>query len=215
VATVAALRHRGQIGEGALTLETGAGIIGVAVAGDQITMTQIAPTFGAKVPADIVAAVGGLMPDDVVGEPQIVSTGLPFCITVLRDRATVDRLALNLDALAAYAAYLGQDGIDVMEPFWVTTEGATAAGDTYARLLLAPPSPPEDPFTGSASGAMAAYLWAKGMIDAPSFVAEQGHGMGRPGQARIRVLGPRDAITGVEVGGRGTVVMSGVVYLPD
>lgn len=62
---------------------------------------------------------------------------------------------------------------------------------------------------------MAAYLWAQGLIERPDFTAEQGHGMGRPGRAQVRVLGPRDAITGVEVAGDGFVLMSGTVDLPN
>ncbi|MEO9630594.1 MAG: PhzF family phenazine biosynthesis protein [Sulfitobacter sp.] len=214
IATVAALRHRGLIGEGPLRLETGAGIVEIEVRGAQIAMTQIAPVFGVEVPVDLVSNVGGLEPGDIIGQPQVVSTGLPFCITVLRSRAALEGLKLDSRALADYNAHLGQDS-DMMEPFWVTLDGATWAGDTYARLLLAPPSPAEDPFTGSATGAMAAYLWARGLIDSPRFVAEQGHLMGRPGRAEVEVLGPRDAITGVRVAGQGRVVMSGQVFMPD
>ena len=214
IATVAALRHRGLIGEGPLRLETGAGIVEIEVRGAQIAMTQIAPVFGVEVPVDLVADVGGLEPGDIIGQPQVVSTGLPFCITVLRSRAALEGLKLDPRALADYNAHLGQDS-DMMEPFWVTLDGATAAGDTYARLLLAPPSPAEDPFTGSATGAMAAYLWARGLIESPRFVAEQGHLMGRPGRAEVEVLGPRDAISGVRVAGQGRVVMSRQVFMPE
>ncbi|WP_339637021.1 PhzF family phenazine biosynthesis protein [uncultured Sulfitobacter sp.] len=214
IATVAALRHRGLIGEGPLRLETGAGIVEIEVCGAQIAMTQIAPVFGVEVPVDLVSNVGGLEPGDIIGQPQVVSTGLPFCITVLRSRAALEGLKLDSRALADYNAHLGQDS-DMMEPFWVTLNGATAAGDTYARLLLAPPSPAEDPFTGSATGAMAAYLWARGLIDSPRFVAEQGHLMGRPGRAEVEVLGPRGAIIGVRVAGQGRVVMSGQVFMPE
>ncbi len=214
IATVAALRHRGLIGEGPLRLETGAGIVEIEVRGAQIAMTQIAPVFGVEVPVDLVSNVGGLEPGDIIGQPQVVSTGLPFCITVLRSRGALEGLKLDPRALADYNAHLGQDS-DMMEPFWVTLDGATSAGDTYARLLLAPPSPAEDPFTGSATGAMAAYLWARGLIDSPRFVAEQGHLMGRPGRAEVEVLGPRDAIIGVRVAGQGRVVMSGQVFMPE
>ena len=214
IATVAALRHRGLIGEGPLRLETGAGIVEIEVRGAQIAMTQIAPVFGVEVPVDLVADVGGLEPGDIIGQPQVVSTGLPFCITVLRSRAALEGLKLDPRALADYNAHLGQDS-DMMEPFWVTLDGATSAGDTYARLLLAPPSPVEDPFTGSATGAMAAYLWARGLIESPRFVAEQGHLMGRPGRAEVEVLGPRDAISGVRVAGQGRVVMSRQVFMPE
>ncbi|MBM1814109.1 PhzF family phenazine biosynthesis protein [Pseudosulfitobacter pseudonitzschiae] len=214
IATVAAMRARGLISDGPLVLETGAGLVPVTVQGTRVSMTQVAPQFGALVDPALVAAVGGVAADDIVSPPQLVSTGLPFVITVLKDRATLEGLQLNPQALADMAATLGGD-TDLMEPFWCTLDGFTDAGDTAARLLLAPPSPPEDPFTGSATGAMAAYLWAQGLIERPDFTAEQGHGMGRPGRAQVRVLGPRDAITGVEVAGDGFVLMSGTVDLPN
>lgn len=213
IATVAALLHRGMASDGAMTLETGAGIVGIEVAGGLITMTQVAPEFGVEVPHSVVAAVGGIDAADIIAPPQIVSTGLAFCITVLRSRDVLDRVTMNPDALQAYFAHLGAPGTDMMEPYWITLDDAPEGADSYARLLLAPPSPAEDPFTGSATGAAASYLWARGLIDTPAYSAAQGHGMGRPGQASVEVLGPRDAITGVRVGGRGVVVMSGTAYL--
>ena len=213
VATVVAMRRRGMIADGPLVLETAAGLVPVEVQGDHVTMTQIAPVFGAVADAGLVAAVGGLSASDIAHPPQIVSTGLPFCITVVKDRATLEKVSFNLDALGAYAQALGHDSTDIMEPFWVCLERATNEGDTFSRLLMAPPNPPEDPFTGSATGCMAAYLWAHGLIAAPEFTAEQGHGLGRPGQAQVEVLGPRDAISGVKVSGQGALVMSGEVYL--
>ena len=101
----------------------------------------------------------------------------------------------------------------VMEPFLVTLSGATAAGDTYARLLLVPPMPEEDPFTGSATGAMASYIWSKGLIKKTNFIAEQGHGLGRPGQAIVTVLVPPQAISGVRIAGKAHVTMSGQLNL--
>ncbi|WP_187428314.1 PhzF family phenazine biosynthesis protein [Roseobacter fucihabitans] len=214
IATVMAARARGLVCDGALTLETQAGIIPVEVHGSQVKMTQNTPVFGKKVPKEIVAAVGGLDAGDIIAPPQIVSTGLPFCVTVLKDRTALDRLVLDVPALHALGRFLDQPDIDLMEPFWVTMSGATAQGDTYSRLLLAPPSPAEDAFTGSATGAMAAYLWENGLINSPDFIAEQGHSIGRPGKASVRVLGDPGAITGVEVSGQGIIVMSGNVFLP-
>ena len=213
IATVAALRHRGMIGDGDITLDTAAGLVPVTVTGNSVQMTQVAPVFGEQVSRELVAAVGGITPAAILHPPRIVSTGLPFCITVLKDRATLDALRFDMDAFRTYLDHIGEHGTDVMEPFWVTLDGATDAGDTYSRLLMAPPSPPEDPFTGSATGAMAAYLWSEGVIEGPSLVAEQGHGLGRPGQAQVRVLGPRDAITGVSVAGAAHVLMSGTLHL--
>ncbi|MGR3760011.1 PhzF family phenazine biosynthesis protein [Roseobacteraceae bacterium NS-SX3] len=215
LATAAALRDRGLLQGDSITLETGAGIMPVRLDGEMIAMTQVAPEFGPLADPELVAAAVSLPVSAIAGRPQKVSTGLPFCITVLKDRAALEAATLNLDALARLGQSLGADGIDMMEPFLVTLEGATRAGDTFSRLLMAPPSPPEDPFTGSATGAMASYLWHHGLMQKPEFVAEQGHGLGRPGQARVSRIGPADAIAGVQVAGAGYVLMRGTVDLPE
>ncbi|KIC12255.1 phenazine biosynthesis protein PhzF [Leisingera sp. ANG-M1] len=215
IATVAAMRDRGLIDGDSLTLETGAGIVAVTLDGGMIEMTQVAPEFGPFADPELVAAAVSLPVEAIVGRPQRVSTGLPFCVTVLRDRAALEAAELNLEALEPLVRSLGADGIDTMEPFLVTLEGATAAGDTFSRLLMAPPSPPEDPFTGSATGAMASYLWHHGLMDKAEFVAEQGHGLGRPGLARVARVGPAEAIEGVRVAGEGFVLMRGTVDLPE
>jgi PhzF family phenazine biosynthesis protein len=214
VATVASLAERGMLRGGRVTLETGAGLVPVKLGADgAITMTQKAPEFGEEVTGGIVADVVGLAPGDVVGTPQIVSTGLPFCIAVLRDHEALRRARLDTAALARFRAQFDGKSHEVMEPFLVTLRGATERGRTFARLLLDPPAPPEDPFTGSATGAMAAYLWAKGLIESPRFTAEQGHWMGRPGSAEVEVLGTRHAIEGVRVAGRAHVLIRGELRL--
>lgn len=213
LATVAALQARGLIDGGQIVLETGAGLVPVRLTPDGIEMTQVAPVFGARLDPALVAAAVGLTPDDIAAPPQLVSTGLPFVITLLRDKAALRRATVQVDGLAALCASLGYSGNDMMEPFLVTLGGETAEGDTFSRLLLAPPSPPEDPFTGSATGAMAAYLWHHGLIAADSFIAEQGHWMGRPGQARVTRVGAPEAITGVRVSGQAWRLMSGDLHL--
>ena len=217
IATVASLIHRGMItptAEGThFTLEVGAGILPIEVRAREeqaplITMTQLAPSFGPVEERAEIAAMYGLSANDILHPPQVVSTGTPFCITVLRDHETLRRAALDMDALRAWQARSVEPEATNMEPFLVTLDGATPDGDTFARLLLAPPMPAEDPFTGSATGCMAAYLYRHGLM--PSrFAAEQGHWMGRPGRAEIELLGPRDAIEGVRVGGTGVVLMEG------
>ncbi|MDK3073192.1 PhzF family phenazine biosynthesis protein [Sedimentitalea sp. JM2-8] len=215
VATVAAMRSRGLIDGDSLVLETGAGLVRVDLDGPLIEMTQVAPQFGICPDPARVAHVVGLMPDAIIAPPQMVSTGLPFCITVLRDQGDLRAARLNVDALREFAADMGHQGADMAEPFLVTLSGATSEGDTYSRLLLAPPGPSEDPFTGSATGAMGAYLWRHGLLDKPVFTAEQGHGMNRPGRARVTRVGPSGAMTGIKVAGQGYVLMRGEIDLPE
>jgi len=218
IATVASLIHRGLVdlsADGAeFTLEVGAGVLPIRVSGDaMITMTQIAPEFGPTFEAGEIAGIYGLDAQDVLGTPQVVSTGTAFCIMVLRSKDALRRAVLDNGRLDRFRRGSGAVRAGLMEPFLVTLGGESAIGDTFSRLFLSPPSLPEDPFTGAATGCMAAYLWANGLIDSPRFVAEQGHWMGRPGRAEVEVLGPRDAISGVLVGGRGYVLMSGELSL--
>ena len=218
IATVTAMVEAGMIdlssGEMFFTLEVGAGVITVNVAPRDglpplITMTQLRPEFGRTYDPAAIAALYGLDASDIVGTPQTVSTGSPFCITQVRDLETL-RMA-KLDAVALATMKQAEDA-DFMEPFLCVTEGFDDDGDTFARLLLPPPFPPEDPFTGSATGCMAAYLFASNAIGR-RFTAEQGHDLGRPGRAEVEVLGERDDITGVKVGGAGVLIMQGEVVI--
>lgn len=222
VATVVSLLDRGlvalQDGAAEFTLEVGAGVLPIAVqqvdGGLKVVMTQLAPQFGRSIDAGEIAAMVGLEADDILGTPQVVSTGTPFCITVVRDKQVLRRASLDA-ALFHKMNPPGSARGDMVEPFLVSLGGETADGDTFSRLLLPPPMPAEDPFTGSATGCMAAYLWHHRLIEAPQFVAEQGHWMGRPGRAGVEVLGPRAAPTGVRVGGPGYVLMRGELDLPE
>ncbi len=216
VAIVTAMVEAGMIslpsGPIAFTLEVGAGVITIEVEPREdrpalVTMTQLRPEFGRTYDPGAIAALYGLAADDVVGQPQTVSTGSPFCVTRL---ASLDALRrARLDAVALASLKTAEDA-DFMEPFLCVTEGFDEDGDTFARLLLPPPFPAEDPFTGSATGCMAAYLFANGWIER-RFTAEQGHDLGRPGRAEVEILGAPDDISGVKVGGAGVLVMQGEI----
>jgi len=220
IATVTSLVDRGLVefteGHAFFTLEVGAGVLPIEVEmgaeGPVVTMTQMAPEFGENFAPEDIAKVYNLAVSDIIGTPQIVSTGTPFCIVVLKDKATLRRAVLDSD-LWNKMNPPGTSRAGMIEPFLVTLGGETDAGDTFSRLLLPAPMPPEDPFTGSATGCMAAYLWHHGLIENRAFTAEQGHWMGRPGTANVEVLGPAEAPTGVRVGGQGRVLMRGSLHL--
>lgn len=60
---------------------------------------------------------------------------------------------------------------------------------------------------------MASYLWRYGLLNEPKFIAEQGHWMNRPGKAYVEVIGARDAIEGVKVGGQAVTVLNGTLTI--
>ena len=93
-------------------------------------------------------------------------------------------------------------------------EGADSTGDTFARHFVLPPDLLEVPFTGSATGAMAAYAWKEGLINQADFVAQQGHNLGRPGSARVSLAIDEDDISAVKVGGHAVEVIRGEIAVP-
>ena len=70
----------------------------------------------------------------------------------------------------------------------------------------------EDPATGSASGALGAYLVQNGVVEVgptTEIVAEQGYEVDRPSRILIQVESDDDAIQQVKVGGQVVMVMEG------
>lgn len=218
IATITALLHTGRLPLTGprltlpLTLLHGPVQIDVeaptaAVGLPRVLMTQRRPVFGQLHDLAVVAPLFGLTPADVLpGAPiQTVSTGTPQLMLLLRDHAALRRACLaDADGLDRYRA-----ASDFFSSHLFCLGGATTAGHTFARHFCTPPDVVEDPVTGSATGGMAAYLWHYGHLAAPSFVAEQGHWMGRPGCVQVHINGPREAIGSVQIGGTAVVVVEG------
>lgn len=173
---------------------------------EQIMMAQKAPQFlTVHDPADVLPVFGLSADDALPGVPvQTVSTGTPQLMIAVRDLDALRRIQIDHPAYVQLRARS-----DFFSPHIFCLQGATSAGQTFARHFGTPPDTLEDPFTGSATGGMGAYLWHYGLIDQPRFVAEQGHWMGRPGTGFVEVVGPPDQIETVKVGGAAVVVLRG------
>ena len=221
IATVYALIDSGRLRLSGtytrITLELKAGVIPVEILGEdgkiqRITMTQNRPAFLKTYNAAEILPVFGLGQADLLpGSPiQTVSTGTPQLMLPLRDLDALRRAQIEFTAYRALHARA-----DFFSPHLFCLQGITPKGLTFARHLDVPPDIPEDPFTGSATGGMAAYLWHYGLIDTPTFIAEQGHWLDRPGQAWVEVVGPREDISAVKVGGQAVTVLRGQLEMPD
>jgi trans-2,3-dihydro-3-hydroxyanthranilate isomerase len=172
----------------------------------QIVMTQKRPQFMATYdPSEVMPIFNLTVEDALPGFPlQTISTGTPQLMIPLRDLNALRRVQLDIGAYSALRV-----AADFFSPHLFCRQGVTGQGHTFARHFGAPPDTPEDPFTGSATGGMAAYLWHYGLIDKPHFVAEQGHWLNRPGQATVEIIGPPEAIERVKVGGTAVTVIRG------
>ncbi|MDX2141487.1 MAG: PhzF family phenazine biosynthesis protein [Chloroflexota bacterium] len=193
------------------TLELKAGVITVEIDDrENITMAQRPPVFMNTYDAAAVLPVFGLRADDALpGVPlQTVSTGTPQLMIPIR---RLERLREAVMDMRAYLTLKAQG--DFFSPHLFCLEGISADAKTFARHFGSSPDTYEDPFTGSATGGMGAYLWRYGLIAQPRFIAEQGHGMQRPGRAMVEVVGAPDAMTTVKVGGAAVTVMRGEILL--
>lgn len=219
IASVFALIEAGRIQPESehttISLELTAGVIQVEIVMDgdsvqQIVMRQLKPQFMAHLPAEEVMPAFNLTPADVLPDApiQIVSTG---AMQLMIPIANLDALRRSRLDFVTYAAL--KDKYPFFSPHLFCIEGITETGQTFARHFGLPPDTIEDPFTGSATGGMAAYLWKHGLIDSPKFVAEQGHWMDRPGVAQVEVVGPRENIEAVKVGGQAVVIIVGELIL--
>ena len=177
------------------------------------TMYQKRPEFLSTYPPEQVMSMFALSPEDVLpGAPiQTVSTGTAQLMVPVRNLETVRRA--NFDPRAYDHLRREVAGGEFFSVHLFCLGGVTSAGHTFARHFTGPPGTFEDPFTGSATGGMGAYLWHHRLIEDPIFHAEQGHWMNRPGVAQVEVVGPRDNIETVKVGGPAARVLRGELTL--
>lgn len=219
IATVHALIESGRLSLSGdrteITLELQAGIIPIEIIAKQgeiqnIVMIQNKPKYMATYDSNQVLPVFGLQEEGLLDGTtiQTVSTGTPQLMVPLGDLKALKRIELDLPAFGKFHA----NG-DFFSVHLFCLEGVSPSGDTFARHFAPPPDIIEDPFTGSASGGMAAYLWYYQLIDQPKFIAEQGHWMNRPGQADMEIVGPPDDIESVKIGGQARTVIHGDFFL--
>jgi trans-2,3-dihydro-3-hydroxyanthranilate isomerase len=210
-------------GNSEIHLELGLGVLPVEIACidgmvAQVTMTQRAPQFLAVLPSTDVAQLAGglgLDPQDVGGSElpvQLVSTGLPQLMIPVRSLAAVQAIRLELGSLHAVCERYGTHSL---YPF--TRETVTPSADVHSRLFAPLAGVFEDPATGSASGALGAYLVHHRVVGGEAPVVhlenEQGYELGRPSRIFIEVSRNRSTISRVRVGGHVVKVLEGTIYV--
>lgn len=178
---------------------------------ERAVMTQSPPRFlDEYLDRDLLAAAVGLTPEELLpdGLPaQLVSTGLPQLMVPARSLAAFGRIQLDL---AAMRRVLTKNGTDCFMIF--TRECVTPEATVHARMFAPILGVAEDPATGSASGALGAYLVHRGLIEASptaSIVVEQGYEMGRPSTIHVEVDADDSGPVEVRVGGKAVEVLEG------
>ena len=204
--------------------ELGVGVLpaDLHVAGGQVervVMTQDRPSFLAILNATQVAELAeglGLSPQAITetGRPvQVVSTGVPQMMVPVRSLAEVQALdagRLNVAALGRACRAVGTECVMVF-----TFETERPESTVHVRLFAPLLGVPEDPATGSANGALGAYLVhhrAVPITEPTTFlISEQGAEISRPSTLYVEVDSAGQEIGAVRVGGQVAPVAEGIV----
>ncbi|NGM69619.1 PhzF family phenazine biosynthesis protein [Natronolimnobius sp. AArcel1] len=215
-ATIATFAHLHDEGleSGTTTLETNVGPLEIELEGDgTVWMTQDAPQVReVDIGYDRVADALGVEQAALEGASDDIplaraSTGVPYLIVPITYLSDLGDATPDMAAVEALT-----DELDVLGVYLFTFDALAADSTLHGRLFAPGAGIPEDPVTGTASGAVAAYLDRFGAFDndlPDELRLEQGHYVDRPGLVRVRLEDE------VRVGGRGVTVLDGSLVIPE
>ena len=181
---------------------------------EQVVMSQPAPQF-LEVVSHVemiyeLAKALGVQKTQITDSPfpvEVVSTGLPVLIVPIRTLTAVKSMQVNHAAIQDVCARVGTNGIMVY-----TTMTLEEEATVHTRMFADPIGIPEDPATGSACGALGAYLVKNGVVEVgptTEVVIEQGYEIDRPSRILVHVFSDDDMIQTVKVGGQVVMVAEG------
>jgi PhzF family phenazine biosynthesis protein len=191
-----------------LKQETRAGILPVSVAERNgrvfVTMTQRQPQFKA-LPTDAPNFLMMLhLPQTDLDELypiQMANTGNWHIMVAVRSVDILNSINVVPEKLKAYLAKHKVATVDVFS--------AVEPRVFHCRNFGPAVGVPEDPVTGSAAGALGAYLSKVGVLDEGrnEFKVIQGQALGRPGEVYVEIERSGGEVKAVRVSGTGVVVL--------
>ena len=214
VGAALALVDEGLVGDGTVVLHEGVGAVPVEVADGVATLTTPGPPQPVDVadPGEVVEVLGLTFADlhPELG-PRGWTVGVPFTMVGVRDLDVLARAAVDAARWQVEVAHSGAPDLYVLAPL----DGVR--GERWRARMFGPAvGMVEDPATGSAAAAAAAYLAAHAgdvRLDA-GWTIHQGVEMGRPSEIRIQPVRRSGELVAVRVGGCAVRVGSGELVLP-
>jgi trans-2,3-dihydro-3-hydroxyanthranilate isomerase len=179
----------------------------------KVIMTQGEPSLGPELKsvAPLAEALGirvrDIGPKGLV--PRISSTGVPSLQVPLRSLDVVKALDPDLRALKKVMSKFGEKVVC----YTFSLEAIAPDAAVHARGFAADLGL-EDPATGSAAGACAAYLTASGELPAPTFIVEQGVEIHHASRLEVSVEAEDGKAKVIRVGGQSVPIIHGQLRLP-
>lgn len=136
----------------------------------------------------------------------VASTGLPFLIVPVTYLSALGSMTPDPEQIEAVTSAVDADGL-----YCFTFDTLDSESTLHGRAFAPAIGITEDPVTGTASGAVTAYLEHVGAFESPPdrYRFEQGHFVDRPGVVYA------EGGSSVRVGGNGIPVLDGSVVVPD
>jgi PhzF family phenazine biosynthesis protein len=204
----------GVVDAGTHSLETNVGVLDIEVTEDGfVWMTQDAPEVReVDVGYDRVADALGVPDEALTGMRRdlplaVASTGLPFLVVPAEYLDDIGNADPDMDLVEALT-----EDVDATGVYLFSFDALDPDSTLHGRMFAPGAGVPEDPVTGTASGATGAYLDHFGAFDEDlpeEMTFEQGHFVDRPGTVHVRVG------EAVQVGGRGVTSLDGTLTVPE
>lgn len=182
----------------------------------RVVMTQPKPQFMGAVmePEDVyeIADALGVSKQSVAGGKfpiELVSTGLPVLIVPVRTLTAARSIVPNVSVITEVCRQHGANGVMVFSTMTVEQRSSV-----HARMFAPAIGITEDPATGSAGGALGAYLVRNGLVNGgprAEVIVEQGYEIDRPSRIFVEVESNDGVIQSVKVGGQVVMVLEGTL----
>ncbi len=209
IASFYMLKHSGIINDGNFTARTKAGNLNINVKNNTVMMDMASPVHIATISeeSEIKRLYEILGAENIPKSgmlPMIISTGLPDIIMPVSGRAELNSLAPDMNSLSALSEEYNVVGVHPFAPD--ASNEVTAHARDFAPMY----GINEEAATGTASGALAYYLYLNNLITKDTDLCFiQGEAMNRASKiaARIRNDGS------IQVGGSAAVLAEGEIHI--
>jgi len=203
IATFYTMEELGFVRDKHLAMETKAGILDIEIREELVFMEQAMPVFkDGGISKEDAADALGIKAGEIGDLPiEAVSTGLFSLNVPIRDIETMEKMKPDFEKVKELCK---RSGVGSIFPF--TFETLNEDSFVHARCFAPLYGVNEDPVTGTANGALGAYLKKHSLLKSMSYKSEQGYEMGKDGIVFVDASGDR-----IKVGGKAYIALQGKV----
>ncbi len=202
IATFNTMAKEGIVRKNEVTMETKAGILDIEIKGKEVFMRQAHPVFKeANVTKQRIASALKIEKKEMNNLPvEAVSTGLFSLNVPIKTLSAMKKIKPDFERVREICK-----ANKVGALFVFTFETVNKNCLIHARCFAPLYGVDEDPVTGTANGALGAYLAKHGLLKSSTYKAEQGYEIGKEGIVSMEVSDK------IKVGGEAYIAIKGEI----